>query len=324
MANKVAILYGKLSENPLEDELDIFDQVSIIREVLKELGYDPYEKVFGLNLDKIRNELLKEKPSFVFNIVETIENRGELHYIASALLEYLKIPYTGGSSETLMLTTNKPLSKEILKTNHISTPQWFSSKFSAAFDIDKTYILKPAKEDGSLGIDEDKIIKGSDKSEITKILSNQYTEYFAEEFIDGREFNVSVLGGKKGPEVLPIAEMNFVNFPEGKPRIMGFKAKWDENSFEYINTTRSFNTLDNEPALKAEIEDICTHCFKVFNLRGYARVDLRVSKDNKPYVIELNSNPCISEGSGFLSAVKEAGYSYSQAFQRIIEDAFKK
>jgi D-alanine-D-alanine ligase len=322
MSETVVILFGKLSANPDADELDVMDEIEVVNETLQSLGYKTQELEFDLNLEKTKQELLKIKPSFVFNIVETIENSGELHYIAPALLESLKIPYSGVSSEHLVLTTNKVLTKEILRSNDINTAEWFNLKELEKLDIQKRYILKPLKEDGSLGIDEGSVFYASDAGYIEKIKNIANDSFFIEEYIDGREFNVSVLGGKSGPEVLPIAEMEFHNFPDGKPKVMGFVAKWKEDSFEYNNTSRTFDIEFVKPGFKDEIEDLCKKCWHAFNSKGYIRIDIRLSKENIPYVIEINGNPCISPGSGFYNAAKQAGYKFEDVMNRIIFDAF--
>jgi D-alanine-D-alanine ligase len=121
--------------------------------------------------------------------------------------------------------------------------------------------------------------------------------------------------------VLPPAEMCFINYPESKPKILGYKAKWKENSFEYKNTTRSFNFDAQDFRLLEDLKIIAYKCWQVFGLRGYARVDVRVGYENIPEVIEINANPCIAPDSGFIAACKKAGLSETEIIKRIIEDA---
>ena len=323
MNQKVVILYGKLSENPDADELDVLDEVSTVKEILISLNYNPIEVEFDLNIEKTQNILMQIQPVFAFNIVETIDNRGELHYICAALLEYLKIPFTGVSSEHLMLTTNKVLTKKILRYNNIHTADWFMLNQIELLDLSKRYIVKPIKEDGSLDIDEDSVFYASDKQYIEKLKTYDKKRFFIEEFIPGREFNVSIIIKGNEPEVLPIAEMKFYNYPEGKPMIMGYSAKWKENTFEYDNTSRTFDIDFVKPQFKEEIESICKKCWYAFESTGYIRVDIRLSEKNIPYVIEINGNPCITPGSGFYSAIEMAGYTFTDAIKMIIADAMR-
>jgi len=145
--------------------------------------------------------------------------------------------------------------------------------------------------------------------------------FFVEQFIDGREFNISVLAGENGPTVLPPAEIIFKDYPEGKPNIVGYDAKWNMESFEYNNTPRSFDFPTKDAQLIEELMDISARCWNLFDLKGYARVDFRVGIDGKPYVLEINANPCLSPDSGFYAAVQKAGLTFEEAIERIIKDS---
>jgi D-alanine-D-alanine ligase len=144
--------------------------------------------------------------------------------------------------------------------------------------------------------------------------------FFVEEFVDGREFNLSVLAGPDGPQVLPPAEIIFTNFPEGKPKVVGFSAKWKEDSFEYKNTHRTFDFKPSDEQLLAKLMSLAKQCWNVFGLNGYARVDFRVDKNGNPCVLEVNANPCISPDSGFFAACKQAGIPFKDAVKRIVND----
>ncbi len=119
---------------------------------------------------------------------------------------------------------------------------------------------------------------------------------------------------------LPVAEIDFVDFPQDKPKIVGYKAKWDESSFEYTNTVRTFETLTEDGSLKEELESIAKQCWYLFDLKGYARVDFRVNNKGEIFVLEINANPCIASNSGFIAAVKEAGISFIELFDKIMCD----
>ena len=321
MPEKVIILYGKLSQNPNNDELDVIEEVAIVKKSLKSLGYETQELVFDLDLYKVQQQLVELKPRFVYNLVETIDNCGELHFVAPALLDFLKIPYTGVQSEQLAITTNKVLTKKILKSNNIDTANWFLLDQLELLEDDKMYIIKPTKEDGSLGIHGESVFKGSERNRFTNL--EDKNRYFIEEFLPGREFNISVLGGKDEPEVLPLAEMLYHNYPEDKPKVMGFAAKWEEDSFEYNNTSRTYDYEFVHPEFEDEIKELCKKCWHAFNLKGYIRIDIRLTSDNVPHVIEINGNPCISENGGFYAASKKAGYKFNDVMKRIVADAFK-
>jgi len=131
---------------------------------------------------------------------------------------------------------------------------------------------------------------------------------------------MSVLAGKDGPEVLPPAEIVFVDYGEDKPRIVDFKAKWEMDSFEYTNTVREFPGEKLGKKLEINLKQAALTCWHLFGLKGYARVDARTDSNNNVFVIEINANPCISPDGGFVAATRQAGYSFKEVIQRIIND----
>jgi D-alanine-D-alanine ligase len=146
--------------------------------------------------------------------------------------------------------------------------------------------------------------------------------FFAERFVDGREFNLSLLGND--PEVLPPAEIDFSAFPASKPRIVGFGAKWTAASFEFQNTPRTFDFPAADASLLRQLTDFAIQCWRLFGLQGYARVDFRVDSAGQPWILEVNTNPCIAPTSGFAAAVERAGFSYDEGIQRIVEAALSR
>jgi len=321
---RVVIVYNQLSENPTPDEQDVLDQVKLVKDTLIELNYEPSELPIGFDISHALDALKKIKPYFVYNLFESIENKSEFLYFAPALINSLHIPYTGFPLEALFLTTNKVLTKQQLKLIGVPTPKWFTKDTIHLLEKGKTYIVKTVWEEGSLGLDEHCIFQGEDKEFISKIRKERnHKSYFIEEYIDGREVNVSLLGSKEGVEVMPLAEILFIDYPEDKYKMVGYKAKWVEDSFEYNNTPRTFDIKDLTNGTDELIKEYCIKCWNHFGGRGYARIDFRLSKDNIPYVLEINGNPCITPGGGFFSAVQRLGYTFNDAMERIIFDAFK-
>ncbi len=318
--NKVIILINRLSDQPTIDELDVFDQVEAVEMSLDELGLVHEREFVDADLKPLINKLGSEPHGLAFNLVESINNNAGLVYFIPALLESLNYPFTGNPSDAMFLTTQKPLAKKLMKQLNIPTPDWFSAKDAIDLNPDTQYIVKPSREDASIGIDEENVFRGTQPEILDKFRNRWGEHFFIEEYISGREFNISVMAGPDGVEVLAPAEMLFMNFPEDKPTIMGYSAKWDENTFAYHNTQRTFDIPESDAALIAEIKHICRQCWKAFNLRGFARVDFRVDKNNRPYVLEINANPCISPDSGFYNAALRSGYTFNQVIQRILAD----
>jgi D-alanine-D-alanine ligase len=142
----------------------------------------------------------------------------------------------------------------------------------------------------------------------------------AEVYVEGREFNLALLSAREGVELLPPAEIVFDHYPEGKRRVVCYRAKWEEDSFEYGHTPRSFDFLCG-PSVIQRLEEIARACWDLFGLAGYARVDFRVDKEERPWVLEVNTNPCLSPDAGFAAAAARAGLSMTRVVERIVEDA---
>ena len=166
---KVVIAFNEVQENAGPDELDIFDQVELAENCLKELGYETSRVTVNLDLSKFKKALLDEKPDLIFNLVESINNHGELLYFAPALYNNLRIPYTGVNTNGLFITTNKPLAKVWMQRNNIPTPESAELNETHKLKKDKTYLVKPKLEDGSLGFDDDLVFKGADVDKFDKI-----------------------------------------------------------------------------------------------------------------------------------------------------------
>jgi D-alanine-D-alanine ligase len=316
---RCCIIYNQPGENALADELDVLEQVKYIEQNLAELGIESYRKGITLNFIHELESILSEKPDFVFNLVESLNNKGELCYFVPAILNMYNIPYSGSPLEAMFITTSKLLTGRTLKKSGIINPPAYSPSQYSELTRGQKYIIKPVWEDGSLGINADSVFVYEPQRD-EWIKSFRDSHWLIETFIDGREFNISLLAGTGGPEVMPAAEMVFHNYDESMPRIVDFRAKWEEGSFEYENTRREFPGENLGKVLTERINDAALRCWDVFGLRGYARVDMRVDHNDIPYVIEVNANPCLSPGSGFPSATNAAGYSFSQVLNRIVND----
>jgi D-alanine-D-alanine ligase len=316
---KCCIIYNEPLEGALADELDVLDQVAHIEKHLEDLGIVVYRKgITDRFMDEI-GALAVEKPDFVYNLVESINNKGELNYFIPALLNMHSIPYSGNPLEAMFITSNKKLASKAMRDAGINNPVSYLPSQFKLLKPGRKYIVKPIWEDGSLGITGDSVfdcIQGFEE----KLKGLDDAHWFIEDFIDGREFNMSVLAGKDGPEVLPPAEIVFVNYGENKPRIVDFKAKWEMDSFEYINTVREFPGKNLNKQLETNLKKAARACWDLFGLRGYARVDARTDRNDNVFVIEINANPCISPDGGFIAATKAAGYPFTEVIQRIISD----
>jgi D-alanine-D-alanine ligase len=321
MKKIVLILYNKLSRTPKDDEADVIEQVNLVSVALKELNYDVKYLEIDLNLKMAISQIKKINPSIIFNLAETLGNKGEFTFLVNSVLNFMRIPYTGSHLIPMFLCSNKYLAKKELNAIGVKTPKGFTLGECNQLRHGKKYIVKPIWEEGSLELDEDCVFDGSDIEFINKISRKSRQHYFIEEFIEGREFNISILYGANGPEVLPLAEMTFHDYPVGKPRMMGYKSKWDDKSFEYSHTRRTFRLSKEDGPLKKELVEICKKCWNELGLKGYVRIDFRVTKKSEPLVIDINLNPCLSESGGFMAASKKKGLGFSEVIARVLEDA---
>ncbi len=318
--SKIIILINRLSDQPSADEIDVIDQVEAVEKSLDELKLDHEREFVDTNLGTLIDKLNSEPGGIAFNLVESLNNNGGLVYFIPALVESLNYPLTGNPSDAMFLTTQKPLAKKLMTALDIPTPKWWHAADPFTPEPGRQYMVKPSREDASVGINDENVFNGSDPAILTDFRIRWGDHFFIEEFISGREFNLSVLGGPDGPEVLSPAEILFKDFPAGKPTIIGYAAKWDESTFEYLNTVRTFDFPESDRELLIQLSEICLRCWSAFHLRGFARVDFRVDENNRPYVLEINANPCISPDSGFYNAALQSGYTFTQVVQRIVAD----
>lgn len=319
------VMHGAVNPMAPPDEQDVLVEVAAIADALTTLGYQPVTLPLTLDLDGARTVIERLKPAFVFNLVEAIGGQGRLIHLATALLDSIAVPYTGCRTEAMFLTSNKPLAKRMMAQAGIETPAWIDPDRLGGTRVSFAgpYIVKSVWEHASIGLDEESIV--ADPRRLGEVARKRRRtlggEWFAEAYIEGREFNVSVVAGPRGPEVLPLAEMRFIAFPPEKPRIVDYAAKWDEQSFEYANTVRSFDLQPGDGALVAGIAERVKDCWRLFGLSGYARVDFRVDAAGTPYVLEVNANPCISPDGGLVAAASRAGLSQVDLVARIVADA---
>lgn len=325
---KVVILHSDIATDGSLDELDCLVQAEAIADAVRTLHYEPVLLPFELNLNRTITMLQSLKPAVVFNIVETLDSKGSLIHFAPAVLDVLQIPYTGCPTHAIYLTSNKPTAKKFMRDAGIATPDWLEQNgIIFRQDDGGKFLIKSSWEHASIGLDENSLISYTDKTAIIKEMKLREKKLggscYAEAYIDGREFNVALMSDQAGARVLPIAEMLFQNYAPDKLKIVDYKAKWDADSFEYNNTVRKFNFDDEDALLISSLRDIALQCWNIFSLRGYARVDFRVDKNNKPWVLEVNTNPCLSPDAGFAAALERADIKYHEAIGLIIDNALK-
>jgi D-alanine-D-alanine ligase len=325
---RMVILHTDVAPNAGIDELDCLTQAESVSEAALSLGYEPVILPFVMDFNETIAKLRALGPDVVFNLVETFAGRGSMVYFATALLDFLQIPYTGCRTDAMFLTSNKPLAKQMLQGAGIATPPWLTSEgISVGHANTDTYIVKPSWEDASVGLDGGAVLQTTNREILLNTLQNRKQtlgmDCFAEAYIDGREFNIALMAADGDVQILPAAEILFQNFPPGKLKLLDYRAKWVEDSFEYDNTIRSFDMGPHDTALVGSLRDTAFAIWHLFGLRGYARIDFRIDQQGNPFVLEINANPCLSPDAGFAAALEQASIRYVDAIDKIIRSAIQ-
>jgi D-alanine-D-alanine ligase len=301
----------------------VLDQLS---GALASLGHEVGRLSVDKEVEPLVTAIQAQAPELVINIAESFAGKSALESNVAALLNLLGCRYTGSSPAGLIIAGDKSLTKKVLSFHGIQTPQ-FATLYRGAVDWsgDLTFpvIVKPPQEDASLGITSASVVHGI--KDLFDRIGELHTEYQApvlvEQYIEGREFYVGVLGNSS-VTALPVIEMDFTGFPEDRPRIASWAAKWGDDGngsgAEYAGTKSVF-PAELDPELDARMKKIAIESFQALRLRDYARIDLRVATTGEIYVIEVNPNCYLEQESEFARAAKEAGLGYEALIARIVD-----
>jgi D-alanine-D-alanine ligase len=331
---RIIIAHNDVLDAGTPDERDVLVQTEAVRSALAARGHHAETLPCTLDLAHFRQRLDFRRPDLVFNLVESLEGTGRLIHLAPSLLDAMGIAYTGASAEAIQLTSHKILAKDRLRTLGLPTPDWVGPfppdlpalSRGAAFAAGGAapWILKSLWEHASIGLDETSVLLCDRVDQLPEAMRARAAAFggacFAERFVEGREFNLSLLATPRGPEVLQPAEILFEGYPQEALRIVGYRAKWDAASFEYHHTPRRFRFAPDDAALLDRLRNLALRCWRGFGLSGYARVDFRVDADGRPWILEINANPCLSPDAGFAAALEASGISYPEAIGRILAD----
>jgi D-alanine-D-alanine ligase len=315
---RAVIVHGVTAAAPPPDDADTLQQAAEVGAAMHSLGFQVAVMALGLDLRPLAR-LADRRPDVIFNLVESLAGRDRLLLLVPSVLEAYGLCFTGSPARALQVTSDKPLAKRLMRAAGIPTADWIGPDEADRPDPAARYIVKSATDHASLGLDASSVVDGGGVAATIDARRRRYGgEWFAERFIDGREFNISVLEARHGPLVLPIAEMTFVDFPPGAPLIVDYAAKWDAASPAYHNTVRRFDFGPEDAPLLSRLEALACACWRCFGLRGYARVDIRVDQAGAPWVLEVNANPCLSSDAGYMAAAAQAGLSQAAVVERLI------
>lgn len=319
MRPEALLLHGVLDPADRPDEADTLNQVREVGAALERLGFATRELALGLDLGPLWR-LGREPPAVVFYLVEALEGRAALQHLPAAVLETLGVRFTGSSALALQLATDKLAAKRLLRRRGLPTPDWVED--GAAADPGRLWIVKAVDEDASFGIDRGAVVPGGRVPErLARVRARYGGRWFAEAYVEGREFNLALLADGDTPELLPIGEIDFSGLPPGRPRIVDYDAKWVPGSPGYENTPRIFTPRPGDGRLRATLRELALACWHEFGLAGYARVDIRVDGEGRPWILEVNPNPCLSADAGYVATLEVAGLDQGRAIERILAAA---
>ncbi|PIU21056.1 MAG: hypothetical protein COT15_04355 [Candidatus Diapherotrites archaeon CG08_land_8_20_14_0_20_34_12] len=317
--------YEGESNNPVEQDLTSVGKN--IQKTLEKAGY----KVTFFDMNKFPDmiaDVVSAKVDVMFNVCERINNSSLLEPHSAALLDMLQIPYTGSNPHTLSLCIDKIRVKELLSLNKIPTPAWdyvFTMEDSIDQDLEYPLIVKPANTDNSIGITNDSVVQ--DKKELygqlEKVICEIGRPALIEEYIEGDEFDISIMGNEDDLKVLPLSQSMFEDMPEGYWHIYPYDAKWGlkKSVYDKIRTERPAGIPKRLTSL---ITEMAIDTYNILDCHDYGRVEIRTDREGNPYVLELNPNPSINIGDCVPACAETVGFNYKQFLELIIKNAIKR
>jgi D-alanine-D-alanine ligase len=330
LSQRVAIVYNQ----PIPSRYDaageelaergVLDEVTAVHPSLTELGYETALVPLVPPAATALAVLESLKADCVFNLFEGFSGEPESEAIIAEALERTGIPYTGCPPAALRLALDKAKAKEMLRSAGIPTPdsQLLTPAALSRFHLAYPCIVKPPNEDASHGLYPESVVSDSAAlaRQVAKITQTYGGEALVEEFLEGREFNATAIGNET-VTILPVSEIAYTLAP-GLPRLLTFAAKWQPDD-PYYQNTGVVCPADISPALRDKIQRTVLRAYRLMGCRGYARVDLRLDREARPNVIEVNPNPDISPETGAARQARAAGMTYTEFIARIVSLALE-
>jgi D-alanine-D-alanine ligase len=328
-ATRAQVISGTQPASVDLSEVGVLQEREHVQEALQKTGYKT--SLFNMNSDiKRLIQFIEEKePDLIFNLCESVGDESTHEMFVAGLYELMGVPYTGASAFSLGMCQNKARTKQVLSFHKIRVPKFALYKNAnevneEEFDLRFPVIVKPSLEDASVGIDNGSIVDTIPalRKRVRTIYQNYDQAALVDEYIEGRELNVAVIGNRR-LIVLPISEIDFSGLPADYPHIVTYNAKWMEATSEYKGTVGVCPApLSQE--IERQAKEIALKCYRIMGCRDYARVDMRLDKNNNLYVIEVNPNPDISDDAGFARSARAYGLAFDEIINKIVEYALER
>jgi D-alanine-D-alanine ligase len=327
---RIVVIYNRDFEGAEADpenkaREDVQNVARGIVRILVNGGFETAELAIGNDIHAAMAALVAMKPNVVFNLCESIHGDNRFESLMPLHMDLAGIAYTGSCPFGLSLALRKEKVKDILRGCSVPVPRGgllSSVEEAANLALAFPVIVKPAREDASVGISSASVVSTPQALEarVAYVLDHYRQPAVVEEFIEGREIYVSILERMgQEPQVFPFFEIDFSDMPDDRPKIVSFEGKWVEDSIEYKGT-RPVRCEGLSPELRASVAKVAVAAFRAVGLRDYARMDIRLSMDGVPYVIDVNPNCDLSDlAGGYSRAAKAAGLSYKELILRIVE-----
>lgn len=295
-----------------------------VADACRENGWEPILLPVRGEASDLLDGLARAQADAAFNLVEAVGGDTRLEAACAWLFELSHVPYTGSGPLALAVGLEKPVAKAVMASRGVPVPKGrlLERGDEPLADLDPPLIVKPSREDASHGISKDSVVwDAAAARERARYVIRTYDQpALVEEFIDGREFNVSVLGENGSARLLPLAEIDFDALPPDHPRLMTYEAKWVEESVAY-GTTPSMAARPIEAATADRIEEVVLAAYRAVGLRDYGRVDIRLHPTRGPIVLEVNPNPDLTPDAGVARTASRAGIAYATLIAGIVEAA---
>lgn len=309
------------------------DEVRAIHAACAALGWTALDVEASRDPQATLENLMAARADVVFHLAESIGGEARFEAAAAWLCEWARIPYTGSGPVALTLALLKPHARAVLAAAGVPTPFGFTLERADAPWPDaftsappgRAWIVKPSREDASHGIELASVVRTEAelRARADHVIRTYRQSALVEEFVDGREFNVSLVAGEAGVLVLPLAEIDFSGFPADAPRLVTFQAKWDESSAEYQGSP-AVPARELAGPLERAVRARALAAWQALDLAGYGRIDLRLDPERGPLVLDVNPNPDLSPDAGLARAAARGGLPYAQLIERIVRDALRR
>jgi D-alanine-D-alanine ligase len=306
---------------PLTRTLDKKEVEEEVAETLGKLGHDATLHVLDGSVKSL-HAIARVECDMIFNLAESFGGNDTADYCIAAYLELLGKRFTGSGSHGLLYGQDKAAAKKILEFHGIHTPVFarsYRGRLDFSHDLEFPVIVKPAREDGSIGIEFSSVVSSIRElmERIDWLHANFDSPVLIEEFVEGREMYVGVIGNEH-PEALPAIELDLSKLPEGMPRIAGAEVKWGKGTRAYRDTKSAIaDGLPEETA--ALLQQTAIAVYQALELRDYARIDMRLRPDGRVAVIEANPNPWLASKAEFAMAARKSGRNYTQLIEEILD-----